>query len=64
MLNSMKAVGVDPALIYASNKTGLVVTDMNVNMMTDIDLAEWEDAIQEYHDRMSRGDDPLKEEFR
>lgn len=42
--------GVDPALMYATNKTGLIVTEMNQHLLSDEDLAEWKDAIEEYYE--------------
>ena len=48
MVEAMKKAGVDPALIFAYEKTGLILSDHNVNKMPDVDIAEWEAAISEY----------------
>jgi hypothetical protein len=40
---------VDPALVYAMNKTGRIVTETNLQFLTDAELQEWNDAVQEYH---------------
>jgi hypothetical protein len=40
--------GVDPALIYAHQKTGLLVTEFNKDLMPDVDLDEWQAAIEEF----------------
>src|SRR5215471_2989120 len=47
--------GLDPALVYAMNKTGRIVTEHNMQFPTDADLQEWNDAIDEYH-YMNRSD--------
>jgi hypothetical protein len=48
MVQAMKAAGLDPAFIYAYEKTGLLVTEENQHLISDHDLAEWQDAITEY----------------
>jgi hypothetical protein len=48
-VEAMKKAGVDPALIYAFEKTnGLLVNEQNEDKMPDTDIAEWEAAIDEY----------------
>jgi hypothetical protein len=44
----MKAAGLDPALIHAFEKTGLLVTEQNHRLIPENDLAEWDAAIEEY----------------
>jgi hypothetical protein len=41
--------GMDPALVYAMNKTGRIVTEQNMRLLTDADIQEWNDAVDEYH---------------
>ena len=48
MVEDMKAAGLDPAFIYAFEKTGLLVTEQNQHLIPDADLAEWDAAIEEY----------------
>jgi hypothetical protein len=48
MVEDMKAAGLDPAFIYAFEKTGLLVTEQNQQLIPDKDLAEWDAAIAEY----------------
>ena len=48
MVQGMKAVGIDPAVIYAFEKTGLIVTEANEHLISDKDRAEWEAAVREY----------------
>jgi hypothetical protein len=47
--------GIDPALVYAMNKTGRIVTHHNVKFLTDAELQEWNDAVDEYHQKIKSG---------
>jgi hypothetical protein len=62
MVQAMKAAGLDPAFIYAFEKTGRLVTEQNQHLLTDADLAEWDAAIQEYEAKhgTTRHADPAK----
>ena len=44
----MKRANIDPAKIYAFEKTGRLVTEDNQGILTEADLLEWEAAIDEY----------------
>jgi len=46
---AMRGAGVDPAFIYAWEKTGLIVTEMNIDKMPKARIKEWQDAVNEYH---------------
>jgi hypothetical protein len=48
--------GIDPAIVYAMNKTGRIVTETNVHSLTDAELQEWNDAVDEYHQKVEAGD--------
>jgi hypothetical protein len=48
LATAMKGAGFDAAFIYAFRKTGLIVTEMNRDLLPDKDLQEWADAVQEY----------------
>ncbi len=48
MVEEMKGAGLDPAFIYAFEKTGLLVTQQNQHLISDEDLAEWDAALEEY----------------
>ena len=37
--------GIDPAIVYAMNKTGRIVTETNLHFLTDAELQEWNDAV-------------------
>jgi hypothetical protein len=47
--------GIDPALVYAMNKTGRIVTHDNLKFLTDAELQEWNDALDEYHQKIESG---------
>jgi hypothetical protein len=46
----------DPALVYAMNKTCRIVTEQNMRFLTDADIEEWNDAVAEYHQMIGSGD--------
>ena len=48
ILSAAGKVGVRPELIYAMKKTGRIVTESNQHLLTDEELQEWQDAIEEY----------------
>ena len=52
---AMKKVGVDPAIIHAFERTGLIVTDLNRNLLKGADLEDWNAAIDEFH---AKGEPP------
>ena len=49
MVEGMKQAGLDPALIYAFEKTGLLVSEANQHLIADVDLAKWNAAMEEYY---------------
>ena len=51
MSQAMEQAGLDPAIIYASQKTGRIVSEDNIGLLTDAEVAEWNEAINEYYDR-------------
>jgi predicted glycoside hydrolase/deacetylase ChbG (UPF0249 family) len=55
-VQAMKRAGIDPAKIYAFEKTGRLVTEDNQHLLSDADLAEWQAAIEEYRAGHGRGD--------
>jgi len=46
----MQSTGIRPALIYAYEKTGLMVTEQNKHLIPDIDIEEWQAAVEEYYE--------------
>jgi hypothetical protein len=51
MVEMMKRANIDPAKIYAFEKTGRLVTEENHDILTEAELMEWEAAIEEYDER-------------
>ena len=54
VVRGMAAVGVDPAIIYAFRKTGLIVTEDNLGQLQPEDVAEWMAAMDEYHEQIEK----------
>ena len=48
MVEAMKQAGLDPAIIYAYEKTGRLVTEQNQHLLPDSALDEWQAAIEEH----------------
>ena len=48
ILSAAGKAGVRPELIYAMRKTGRIVTASNQDLLTNDELQEWQDAIEEY----------------
>jgi len=48
MVEAMVAAGIDPRLIYAFRRTGLLVSEENLDRLSSRDLREWRAAIEEY----------------
>jgi len=56
LLQAAGDCGIDPAIVYAMNKTGRIVTDDNVQFLTDVELQEWNDAVDEYNQKIESGE--------
>jgi hypothetical protein len=56
VLDAMSQAGIDAALIYAFKRTGRIVTESNKQLLTEEELQEWNDAIDEYHRRVTSGE--------
>ena len=48
--------GIDPAIVYAMNKTGRMVTEANLEFLSDWELQEWNDAVDEYSRQLESGE--------
>ena len=44
----MKKAQINPAIIYAAEQTGRLVTEENEHLLSDIELDEWNADIEEY----------------
>jgi hypothetical protein len=51
---AMKEANIDPALIYAYERTGLIVAEHNQNLIPEADLARWHAAVREYRAKHHR----------
>jgi hypothetical protein len=56
ILQAASESGIDQATIYAMNKTGRIVTENNIQFLTDAELQEWNDAVDEYHQKIESGE--------
>ncbi len=56
MAQDMRRAGIAPELIYAFEKTGLLVTTMNQDLIPEKDLEDWDAAIGEYFDKQDNGE--------
>ena len=56
IVEAMATAGIDPALIYAFKKTGRIVTATNKQLLSEQEMVEWEDAIDEYHRKVESGE--------
>ena len=60
LVEAMKKAGIHPAVVYALEKTGWVVTEEKKQLLTDKDLADWEAAIAEYEAQQGTKSCPKK----
>jgi hypothetical protein len=49
MVEDMKAAGLDPAFIYAFEKTGLLVTEQNQHLIPDVRLLYADRGVRRTH---------------
>lgn len=52
--DSLELPGVRPELIYATRKTGLMVTEFNIDLLPERDLEEWHAAIREFRKKKAQ----------
>lgn len=52
---TVRTGGMRPEIAYAAKKTGRVVTKENKKNLTRAELKEWDDAVKEYLDQISKG---------
>ena len=57
--NAMRAAGIRPALIYAYEETGLIVTQENRRLIPENDLREFDAKVREYYDLFPNEDPDL-----
>lgn len=51
--------GIDEELIYAWRKTGLIVAEQNLHLISNVDRKEWQRSIQEYRRIRRKGLNPF-----
>ena len=56
MIETMSQAGIDPAFIYAFRRTGRIVTESNKHGLTEKELRQWNDAIDEYQHKVDSGE--------
>jgi hypothetical protein len=57
-IEAMKEAGIDPAIIYAYEKTGRLITEENQHLLPETALNEWQAAIEEYEMRHRKSKKP------
>ncbi len=60
MIEAMKKANIAPQIIYAFIKTDRILTEENINKIPDIEIEEWNNAIDEYYERINNGENPLE----
>lgn len=50
LVEEMKRMGTDPAVIFAFEKTGLLLTEFNYDTLSNEELAAWKEALVEYEE--------------
>lgn len=50
VVRAMEEAGIHPRLIHAYRRTGLLVSEENINRLGPRELAEWRTALEEYDD--------------
>lgn len=48
---AMRAEGVEPALVYAFERTGLLVTEETQSLFSEASLGRWDAALREFDER-------------
>lgn len=62
-VEAMRVAGVRPEIIYAYQKTGLILTEQNLDLATTRDVDEWDDAIDEYFEQQEHPPEPSPTEL-
>jgi hypothetical protein len=60
LVEDMKEAGLDPAFIFAFEKTGLLVSEKNQHLIPEKDLEAWRAAIDEHRTKHSPQPGPVK----
>jgi hypothetical protein len=60
IVGDMTSAGLDPAFIYAFEKTGFLISEENQHLIPEKDLEAWRAAIEEYRRKHSKQQRPVK----
>jgi hypothetical protein len=60
VVEDMKSAGLDPAFIYAFEKTGFLISEENQHLIPEKNLEEWRSAVEEYQRNHSKRHKPMK----
>ena len=60
IVEDMEKAGLDPAFIFAFEKTGLLVSEENQHLIPEKDLEDWRAAIEEYQRKHSDQQSPVQ----
>jgi hypothetical protein len=53
-MRPVRTGGIRPELAHSAKKTGFLVTESNKKELTRQQIREWDDAVQEYLDSVSK----------
>jgi hypothetical protein len=60
LVREMKSADLDPAFIYAFEKTGVLISEQNWHLIPEKDSGEWRSAVEEYRMNHSKRQKPMK----
>jgi hypothetical protein len=52
LVKALTSAGVDPSIIYAYHRTGFLVSEENLHLLSPDELEEWKAAIEEYKNKI------------
>jgi hypothetical protein len=52
IVKALTAAGIDPSIIYAYHKTGFLVSEENLHLLSPEETEEWRGAIEEYEQKL------------
>ena len=60
MVRNMQKAGINPAIIYAFQETGMLISEANLDRISKKDLDLWQSKIEEFHHKNSAAPDSNK----
>jgi hypothetical protein len=55
IIEIMKKANIPPELIYAFQRTGLIITEKNKRLISNVELKEFDEAVDEYLKKYKKG---------